>query len=302
MNRLFRQVGGGHPAGWRPPGAAAQDEPGLADRLAARMETRSAGRPRRDVHLLRYVPGASFLHGLWAGTKLVAVAVVSIALFVWPSWVAEGIWAVLLLSVLLAVRIPRSAVPRPPAWLLVLLALGVAIAFLSGGPPIVHLGRLRIGVGGLEDWARFAVLAVELLTTAALVGWTTPLAELAPALARLAAPLRRVRVPVDELAVALALAIRCLPLVVDELRTLRDARRSRRPPGERRAGELLDDLVELVVASLLSALRRAGELADAIEARGGASTVRHDGTGPRRGDLVALSVLAATVLAVGLLG
>lgn len=298
------------PAGWRPGawqrvGEVAAGQAGavaLADRLAARLERRSATRERHDVHFLRYVPMDSVLHSLWAGTKLVATAVISICLFVWPSWTGVGLIGALLLGVLLFVRIPAGAVPRLPAWFWALIALGAVIAFLSGGAPVLHVGRLRVGVGGLEVWARFAVLALELLCAAALVGWTTPLAELAPALARLAAPLRKLRVPVDELAVALALAIRCLPLVVEEFRTLRDARRARRPPGDRGARELGEDMIELAVTSLLSALRRAGELADAIEARGGAGVVRHDAAGPARRDAIALGILGLVVIAVGVLG
>jgi energy-coupling factor transport system permease protein len=244
----------------------------------------------------------SVLHSLWAGTKLVGVAALSVLLFVWPTWTAEGIIAALLLGVLLAVRVPAGAVPRVPSWLLLLVAIGAVVAFASGGAPVLHVAGLSLAVGGLSSWARFAVLAIELLCTAALVGWTTPLAELAPALSRLASPLRRLRVPVDELAVALALAIRCLPLIVEELRTLRDARRSRRPAGDRSARELADDMVELAVAALLSAVRRAGELGDAIEARGGATTVRYDGPGLRRQDLVAFGALVATAVAVGVLG
>jgi energy-coupling factor transporter transmembrane protein EcfT len=300
MTRSPARDGGTHPAGWRPD----EDEDRrvlLSDRLAGHFEARSATRVRRDVHLLRYVPGDSQLHRLWAGTKLVGVAALSIALFIWPTWVAEGLVAVLLLTILLAVRIPAGAVPRPPAWVWVLLAIGAGIAFASGGSPFLHVGGVRLAMGGLETWSRFVVLAIEFLTTAALVGWTTPLAELAPALARLAGPLRKLRVPVDELAVALALVIRCLPLVVEELRTLRDARRARRPAGVRKARELVDDTIELAVAALLSALRRAGELADAIEARGGATTVRHDVEGPGRRDAVALAVLAVALVAVGIL-
>ena len=84
----------------------------IFDRLVARYETWSSGRQRRDVHLLRYIPMRSVLHSLWAGTKILAVMALSIALFVWPTWRAEGIVAVLLLAVLLAVRIPAGAVPR----------------------------------------------------------------------------------------------------------------------------------------------------------------------------------------------
>ena len=74
-----------------------------------------------------------------------------------------------------------------------------------------------------------------LVVSAALVGWTTQLGAVAPALARLARPLRVLRLPVDEWIVAIALALRCLPLLIDEMRTLAAARRLRyRDPDEQR--------------------------------------------------------------------
>jgi energy-coupling factor transporter transmembrane protein EcfT len=277
-------------------------EPTTADRLAQRFDMWSAQRERREVHFLRYVPKKSPIHDLWAGTKFVAVGALSIALFIWPTWPALAVVAGLLILVLALVRIPGSAAPRIPGWILVFVAIGALIALISGGPPVVEVAGIRLGLGGLEQWTRFAVLAIELLVATTIVGWTTPLAELAPAISRLAAPLRRVRVPVDELAVSLALSIRCLPLVVEELRTLRDARRSRRPAVPRNAAEMGRDGVELAVAALLNALRRASELAAAIEARGGATVVRHDGRGPRRGDWLALALMACVIAAMGVLG
>jgi energy-coupling factor transport system permease protein len=272
------------------------------DRLAARFDVWSAQRERREVHFLRYVPKESPIHRLWAGTKFLAVGAISIALFVWPNWLPLAVLAVLLITVLALVRVPATALPQLPGWIVLLFLLGAVIAVVSGGTPVEHVGGLRIGLGGIETWSRFVVLALELLVATTIVGWTTPLAELAPALSRLLSPLKRIRVPVDELAVAIALSIRCLPLVVEELRTMRDARRSRRPAIPRTAAEMGRDALELAIASLLNAMRRASELAAAIEARGGATVVRHDGRGPELGDYVALIVLACTVAAMGLLG
>jgi len=85
------------------------------------------------------------------------------------------------------------------------------------------------------------------------------------------------------------------------MRTLRDARRARRPPRPRTAKELGDDMIEMAVAALLGALRRAGELADAIEARGGTSVVRYESHHLRRSDVVALSILGCVIVAIGLL-
>ena len=142
-----------------------------------------------------------------------------------------------------------------------------------GGQPDVHLGSLRVGLGGLGNFMRFSMVGVDVLASAALLGWTTPLADLSPALGRLLGPLRHLRVPVDELVGAIALSIRCLPLLLEEARVLRAARRARRPANPRSFRELGDESVEVVFGALANAIRRAREIAEAIEARGGVPTV-----------------------------
>jgi len=101
------------------------------------------------------------------------------------------------------------------------------------------------------------------------LGWTTHLADLGPALTRLFAPLRVVRFPVDEIVAAVTLCVRCLPLLVDELRTLYAVRRLRHPAVPTTLREEVLNLHDLLVGALVSALRRAREMADAIEGRGG---------------------------------
>ncbi|MGH3578886.1 MAG: CbiQ family ECF transporter T component, partial [Mycobacterium sp.] len=141
-----------------------------------------ASRRTVELHLLRYVPGDSPVHRLWAGTKLIAVAGFSLVLTFKASWSAEAVLAGVLLAVLLLARIPIGAAPRLPAWILVLgLGLGFVVAVLAGGRPELHLLGQSIGLGSLGTWARFVVLTFLLLLAAYLVGWTTPLAELAPA-------------------------------------------------------------------------------------------------------------------------
>ncbi|WP_045386417.1 CbiQ family ECF transporter T component, partial [Mycobacterium kyorinense] len=56
---------------------------------------------------------------------------------------------------------------------------------------------------------------------------TTNVAEIAPAVATLGRPLRFLRIPIDEWAVALALALRAFPMLIDEFRVLYSARRLR---------------------------------------------------------------------------
>lgn len=270
-------------------------------RLAELLQSRQSHSALRDFQMLRYVPGSSPLHRMWAGSKLIAIMLLSAGLLLWPSWQSTGIAGAILLVALLAARLPAGVFPRLPKGLWVLLGIWFAVAALAGGPPELTIGSVHLGVGGIEAWARLMVLAIELLLAAALLGWTTPLADLSPALGRLAGPLRRLKLPVDEVIGTVALSIRCLPLLFEEMRVLRAARRSRRPAATRSLQQLLEEAFEIVLGALANAIRRARELAEAIESRGGVPTLVPEHHRLRPIDAVALVVPALGLAAMALL-
>jgi energy-coupling factor transport system permease protein len=245
--------------------------------------------------LLRPVPGDSVIHQLWAGTKLLAVAGIGVLLTFYPGWVPIAFVGVLVLVVARLAHIPRGAVPSVPFWLWVLMALGAATATLAGGSPIIDVGSVHIGLGGLFNFLRITALSIVLLGLGALVSWTTNVADIAPAVATLGRPLRFVRVPVNDWAVTIALALRAFPMLIDEFRTLYAARRLR--PKERaesfraRRKQRVGDVIDLLAASVTVALRRADEMGDAITARGGTGQISALPSRPKARDWVAFAVL-----------
>jgi energy-coupling factor transporter transmembrane protein EcfT len=211
--------------------------------------------------------------------------------------------AAVLISTTLVARVPGGAWPRPPLWFWVTLIVAGALASSAGGAPYVHVGGLVLGLGALDSYCRFVLVGAELLVAAAVLGWTTPLGEIAPAISRLLAPLRVIRIPVDEAAVAVALSVRGLPLLVGEIRTLFAARklRPRRDrPGLSAPERWLDELVDLLVAALAVSIRRAGDLSEAITARGGTGLIAAHARNPRWTDGIALVVVAAVCFAATL--
>jgi energy-coupling factor transporter transmembrane protein EcfT len=258
-----------------------------------------ARRREPEITFLRLVPGDSFVHRLWAGTKLILAFVLALTASVSPTWFTLGVLAGLVLLGLLVAGIPLGAFPRLPRGLYGLIAIGLAIDALSTASPVVHLGPVSISIGALEDAIRFLVLAIVLITSAALVGWTTPLGAVPPALSRLGAPLRRLRLPVDEWIVAIGLALRCLPLLVDEMRTLSAARRLRHHDelGELNTREWLMEIHDIISTAIIVALRRARDLGDAIVARGGIHAIgsTQDGARTWRDAVVLVGVTAISV-------
>ncbi|HKP43740.1 energy-coupling factor transporter transmembrane protein EcfT [Mycobacterium sp.] len=275
------------------------------------MTASATQRQRKPVVLLRPVPGPSVIHDLWAGTKLIVAAGIGVLLTFYPGWVPIAFVAALVLVAARLARIPRGVLPSVPRWLWLLLVLGGVTATFAGGSPVINFGSVEVGLGGVLSFVQITVLSIVLLGLGAMVSWTTNVAEIAPAVATLGRPLRALRLPVDDWAVALALALRAFPMLIDEFRVLYAARRlrpkqvpvTRRARRRRRALEVID----LLAAAIAVALRRADEMGDAITARGGAGQISAAPSKPKRIDWVALSIVvlvcaAALALELTLLG
>jgi energy-coupling factor transport system permease protein len=256
----------------------------------------TAARQRRPVVLLRPVPGTSVIHELWAGTKLLVVFAVSLLLSFYPGWIAIGLMTVLVVVAIRLAGIPRGTVPSIPRWLWFLLIFGAFTATLGGGQPVLQLWSYDVEVGGLLKFLRFTALSIVLLALGAMISWTTNVADVAPAVATLGRPLKFFRIPVDDWAVALALALRAFPMLLDEFRLLYASRRLRpkpvMPDGRARRRRWLADLVDLLAAGVTVALRRADEMGDAITARGGTGQISAAPSRPGRKDWVVLGIVA----------
>ena len=272
------------------------------------MTTPTANRrQRRPVVLLRPVPGDSAVHRLWAGSKLVMVFAIGVLMTFYPGWVPIGAVALLVLVAARIARIPRGALPSVPGWLWILLFFGGLTATFAGGSPVIDIGSVSVGLGGLFNFLRITALSIVLLGLGAMVSWTTNVAEIAPAVATLGRPLRMLRIPVDEWAVALALALRAFPMLIDEFRVLYAARRLRpKDVAISRRGRLRSiwlEIIDLLAAAVTVALRRADEMGDAITARGGVGQISASPARPKMIDLwasVIVIVVCGTALALEL--
>ena len=246
---------------------------------------------RRPLMLMRPVPGPSPIHGLWAGTKLVVMLVISILLTITPSWPAIGATALLVGITAALAGISHTCIPSIPRWLWVIIVVGSVFTIANGGAPELHLGPVTIGVGGFLDFLRVSSLGLALISLGVVVSWTTHAADIAPAVAALCHPLRILRLPVDDWAVITSLAFRIFPMLAEEFRLLAAARRLQPPQPDKPSRRA--ETVELCTAAMVVALRRATEMGDAITARGGAGRISAHPARPGWRDALAIAVVAA---------
>ncbi|MBF6325383.1 energy-coupling factor transporter transmembrane protein EcfT [Nocardia cyriacigeorgica] len=232
--------------------------------------------------LLRQVPVDSPIHRLWAGTKMIGVFLISVVLMLWPTWPVLAITTGFLVLVGALARLPLGTLPRLPWWFWGLAGIGVLVNVPVGGAAVLRFTQVL-------------VFSLILVAASFLIAWTTPMSEIAPALAKLGAPLRRLRVPVDEWAVVVALTLRGLPLLIDEIRVLHAARRLR-PKDDLLHRAADNGLIDILTAAMAVSTRRAGELGEAITARGGTGQLTANPGSPRRADAVALLIVVAVCL------
>ncbi len=220
----------------------------------------------REV-ILRPVPVESPVHRLRPETKAVTLVALSLALGFHPEWWLIAVAIGLTVLVFLLARLPRKVIPRPPQIMLMAIGFSALFTGIGGGEPEVG----GIGIGGLLDLARLLSIGLTLLFWAAILAWTTGLAELGGGLVRMVQPLRRVGVPAEELGTVLTLTVRAIPLIGNELKVTLDAW-SNRPQEEIKSRFGLGPIAELVdvgATAVANSYRRSSELAGAIVARGG---------------------------------
>lgn len=218
----------------------------------------------------RPVPIDSPIHRLSAETKVVAGIVVSIGLVFNPNWSHVGVAAALAMAVFVLAHLPRSVVPRIPLLVRYGLIGGALGATFSGGDPVV----LGFGIGGMLDYLRLITLGVVMILWAGILSWTTGITAVGFAIRRLISPLRYLKVPVDEIGTVVALAVRALPLVADEIEVVNESVNSRPAPADlagkpfREAFAFIGDTATAVV---IGSHRRARDLAMAMVSRGSTS-------------------------------
>lgn len=290
-------VGGHGSAGRAEAGVTAPPSTGQAPRPDG-QERFPPRRARRRLHMMRVLPHQSPLHRLWAGAKLVALVMVGLAASLNTSWPAVAIVCALALGGTMVARVPLSVLPPVPRWLLVGVGATGVLQLVAGGAPHVALFGVSVGLGAVALWVRLVVLSLALLALSFLVGLTTPLSEVAPAISTLVTPLRWVGAPVGELVTTVSLSLRSLALLVSDLRMVLAARRLHRRQGPRRG--ILMDGSELLVAALVAAARRAREMGDALEARGGISSRPPVASRPGTADVAFLVALALACAGIAL--
>ena len=178
--------------------------------------------------------------------------------------------------------------------------------FLTPGQPLVSIWRLTITREGLETAVKMAIRLSFLIIGSSVMTLTTTPNNLTDGMESLMKPLRRLHVPVHEIAMMMSIALRFIPILLEETDKIMKAQMARGADFE--SGNLIQkakSLVPLLVPLFISAFRRASDLAMAMEARcyrGGEGRTKMKPLIYKRRDAIAFAVLFVYLAAAVLLG
>lgn len=224
----------------------------------------------RDITLGQYYPADSILHKLDPRVKLVTTIAFLVALFLVDDWVGYLVATVFLAAVIRLSKVPfRFIVRGLKAIFAILLITLVFNLFLTPGDKVIfQVWKLKITDKGLHTAIFMAIRLVYLIIGSSLMTLTTTPNDLTDGLERLLGPLKRLHVPVHEIAMIMSIALRFIPILLEETDKIMRAQTARGADFEH--GNLFQrakSLVPLLVPLFISAFRRANDLAMAMEAR-----------------------------------
>ncbi|MBR5799126.1 MAG: energy-coupling factor transporter transmembrane protein EcfT [Lachnospiraceae bacterium] len=223
----------------------------------------------KDITLGQYYQTDSVIHRLDPRVKLVSTVVFIISLFIVDNFIGYLIAAAFLFAVIKLSKVPFSFMVRGMKSILILLLFAVVFnLFLTPGEVLVSFWKLKITKEGLRLAVMMAVRLMFLIIGSSVMTLTTTPNHLTDGLEKLLNPLKVFKVPVHEIAMMMSIALRFIPILLEETDKIMKAQIARGADFE--SGNLFKkakSLVPLLVPLFISAFRRANDLATAMEAR-----------------------------------
>lgn len=223
----------------------------------------------REITLGQYYQADSVIHKLDPRVKLVATICFIISLFMVNNWLGYVVAAIFLAAVIKLSKVPfKFMVKGMKAIVFILMITVVFNLFLTPGEALVSVWKLTITKEGARIAVMMAIRLSFLIIGSSVMTLTTTPNSLTDGMEKLMNPLKAVKVPVHEVAMMMSIALRFIPILLEETDKIMKAQIARGADFE--SGNLVKKakaMVPLLVPLFISAFRRANDLAMAMEAR-----------------------------------
>ena len=223
----------------------------------------------KDVTLGQYYPAESVIHRLDPRVKLAGTLLYLISLFLFQGPLALAVATAFLISLIILSSVPFSYMVKGLRTIIIILIITAAMnLFFTTGTVIVQFGIFKLTYEGIQMAILMMIRLVYLILGTSLMTLTTTPNQLTDGLEKGLRGLGKIGVPVHEIAMMMSIALRFIPILIEETEKIMKAQTARGADFE--SGGLIKKskaLIPLMVPLFVSAFRRANDLALAMEAR-----------------------------------
>jgi len=224
----------------------------------------------RDITIGQYYPAKSILHRLDPRTKLVATLLYLISLFLFDGFAGYIVATVFLVSIIRLSKVPFKFIVKglKPIIMLLMITVLFNLFLTRSGDVLFSFWIFTVTSGGLHTAVFMAMRLIYLILGSSIMTFTTTPNELTDGIERLLGPLRKIKVPVHEIAMMMSIALRFIPILLEETDKIMKAQIARGADFE--SGNIIQrakSMIPILVPLFVSAFRRANDLAMAMEAR-----------------------------------
>jgi energy-coupling factor transport system permease protein len=229
---------------------------------------------QRNVIFGQFVETGSFIHRMDARIKIAATFVLIVASFLIDDFLGFAVLLPLLVVVGVISKVPSGYVLRGSRFFLAFLVfiLAFQVLFYPGDVPessyLWRWGLLSISTEGLYTAGILALRVILLYYATTMLMLTTSLVDLTNGLELIFGPLQRLRIPVNELVLVFVIAIKFVPIFIEEMERLARAQTARGVPfDEGGALTRARRLGRLLIPIFISGFARADTLTIAMNTR-----------------------------------
>ena len=261
----------------------------------------------KDITIGQYYSANSVVHRMDARMKIVLTFALIISIFLCKSIPSLALIVLITVALILVSRVPLKMVLKSvkPIAVIVIFTGLLNLFYVRGGTPLLDWHFIHITSKGIFTAVFMAIRIICLVIISSLLTYTTTPTMLTDAIERLLSPLKIFKVPVHTLAMMMTLALRFIPTLVDEIDRITNAQKARGADLE--SGGIVEKikaLIPIIVPLFVSAIRRAYELADAMDCRcyvGGEGRTRMKKMKLGARDFISLAITTAVIIGIVLL-
>ena len=224
----------------------------------------------KNITMGQYYPVDSWVHRLDPRTKILLTVAMIVAVFLVKTLIGYGLILGFMYLVSRLSNIPFKMLLKgvKPLKFILILTFILNLFFNTGTTMLVEWGFIKISYEGLSTAIHYSLRLVFLVLGTSLMTLTTSPIALSDGIEMLLSPLKVIKFPAHELAMMMSIALRFIPTLMEEADKIMKAQMARGADFE--SGNLLaraKAMVPLLVPLFVSAFRRAGDLAMAMESR-----------------------------------